>query len=337
MHIGNQTIHFENPPSILECSATVGPKEKEGPLGNQFDKTVDDAFFGEKTWEKAEIKFAQANVDNLMEKANLDLSNMDYIFSGDLMNQCIASSFAFRSSNIPYYGLFNACATFAEGLGIAALFISSGNANNCLVSTSSHFCGAEKQFRFPLELGTQRPDYSQWTVTGCGSTIVTSQNVGPYITYITTGKIVDMGITDTNNMGSAMAAAAADTIYNHFKDTGKDLDYYDLIVTGDLGYRGTDLMNDLLKKNGMDIAHIHTDCGKLIYDSENQKDTLAGGSGAGCSSTVFSSLIYKRLKDLSLNKVLFISTGALMSPISSQQGESIPGIAHAVAIETEVN
>lgn len=336
MHIGNQSIKLDIPVSISECNCIVGPKEKEGPLGEYFENYTKDIFFGEKTWEKAETKFIKENYSCIVDKISSFKNNkIDYIIGGDLLNQCIASSFAYRNTNIPYIGIYNACSTFVEGMSIAALFISSDNANNCLVSTSSHFCSAEKQFRYPLSLGTQKTQYAQWTVTAAGAAVLNKNGLGPYITNITNGKIIDLGIKDVSNMGSCMAPAAADTIYNHLRDTNRDVSYYDAIITGDLGYRGSDVLIDLLKQNNLDISDKHFDCGKLIFLNEKQ-DTHSGGSGCGCIAAVFSAYIFKKLKERQWNKILLVATGALMSPISSWQGESIPGIAHAVSIENEV-
>ncbi len=330
--VGKQTIKFNTPPSIVECASIVGPKEAEGPLAKYFDKTLEDEFWGEKTWEKAESKIIKETVNTVIQKAGISASEIDCMFAGDLLNQCISSSFGLRELNIPFFGVFGACSTFVESLSLGAICTESF-ANKVLCATSSHFCSAEKQFRFPLELGNQRPPTSQWTVTGSGSAILSKDGSGPYITHITPGKIIDMGIKDGNNMGAAMAPSFADTLITHFSDTGRTPNYYDAIISGDLGYIGKDIAIDLLKANGYNIKTNYNDCGVLIFDKENQ-DTHSGGSGCACCGTVFSGYFFKQLKEKKIKKLLLIATGALMNSTSSQQGESIPGIAHAISIET---
>ncbi len=329
--LGKQTIKFNAPPTILECSTIVGPKEGQGPLAKYFDQCLTDEFWGEKTWEKAESKIIKETINSVINKSGIPSSDIDYCFAGDLLNQCISSSFGIRDSNIPFFGIFGACSTFVEGLSLGAICTES-IASNVLCATSSHFCSAEKQFRFPLELGNQRPPTSQWTVTGSGAAIISKNGKGPFITNITTGKIVDMGITDANNMGAAMAPAFIDTLITHFLDTGRNPSYYDLILSGDLGYVGKDIAIDLAKKQGYNIKSNYNDCGVLIFD-KNAQDTHSGGSGCACCGSVFSGYIYKQLKSRNLKKVLLIATGALMNSMSVQQGESIPGIAHAISIE----
>lgn len=253
------------------------------------------------------------------------------MFAGDLLNQCISSSFGLRDLQIPFFGVFGACSTFVESLTLGAICVESF-ANYVLCATSSHFCSAEKQFRFPLELGNQRPQTSQWTVTGSGSAIVSRNGNGPYITHVTPGKIIDMGIKDGNNMGAAMAPSLADTLTTHLQDTGRSPNYYDAIISGDLGYVGKDIAIDLLKNNGYNIKNNYNDCGVLIFDKDTQ-DTHSGGSGCACCGTVFSGYFFKQLKERKIKRILLIATGALMNSTSSQQGESIPGIAHAISIE----
>ena len=333
--IGMQTIIMENLPYILETSSIVGPKEAAGPLAKYFDKCLEDEFWGEKTWEKAESKIIKENVNALIAKSGIASSESDYCCAGDLLNQCISSSFGLRETNLPFFGIFGACSTFVEGLCLGSVFVDSGAAQNVLCATSSHFCSAEKQFRFPLELGNQRPQSAQWTVTGSGAAILSNSNHGkecPRITYVTPGKIVDMGVKDTNNMGAAMAPAALDTLVTHFKDTGRKPSYYDAIITGDLGHVGKEILTELAETKGYNIKNNYDDCGVLIFDKENQ-DTHSGGSGCACIASVFSGYFYQMLKEKKINKVLLIATGALMNSTSSGQGESIPGIAHAVAIE----
>ncbi len=333
--IGKQTIKFDTPPVIVECGSIVGPKEADGPLAKYFDQCLDNEFWGEKTWEKAESKIIKETVNTAISKSGIPSEKIDYCFAGDLLNQCISSSFGLRELNIPFFGVFGACSTFVESLSLASVFIENG-INFALCAVSSHFCSAEKQFRFPLELGNQRPPTSQWTVTGAGAAIVANASnsdfSGPRITYITSGKIVDMGIKDANNMGAAMAPAAFDTLITHFKDTGRNPSYYDAILTGDLGHIGKDILTELSQKNGYNIKSVYNDCGVLIFDKEKQ-DTHSGGSGCGCCATVFSGYIFKMLKEKKLKKVLLIATGALTNSTSAQQGESIPGIAHAISIE----
>ena len=258
-------------------------------------------------------------------------NDIEYCFAGDLLNQCISSSFGLRELNIPFFGIFGACSTFVEGMSLGAILLDSG-IDNILCAASSHFCSAEKQFRFPLELGNQRPPSAQWTVTGAGAAIVSKSGNGPYITHITTGKIVDMGIKDANNMGAAMAPAALSTLIAHFQDTGRSTNYYDAIITGDLGHIGKEILTELSMDKGYNIKNNYNDCGVLIFDKASQ-DTHSGGSGCGCCATVFSGHLFKELKKQKISRLLFIATGALTNSTSSQQGESIPGIAHAVSIE----
>ena len=329
--LGSQTIRFNNPPSILDCNSIVGPKEADGPLAKYFDKTLEDEFWGEKSWEKAESKIIKENVNMLISKSGISVDQIDCCFAGDLLNQCISSSFGLRESNIPFFGVFGACSTFVESMSLGAICCE-GFSQNVLCATSSHFCSAEKQFRFPLELGNQRPQTSQWTVTGSGAVILSKNGPGPYITHITPGKIVDMGIKDANNMGAAMAPAFVNTLITHFLDTGRTPEYYDGIFSGDLGYVGKEIAIDIAKSQGYDIKPNYDDCGVLIFDKDKQ-DTHAGGSGCACCGTVFSGYLYKLMKERKLNKILLIATGALMNSTSSQQGESIPGIAHAISIE----
>lgn len=330
--VGKQTFLLSNPVYIKETASIVGPKEQEGPLLNYFDKTLQDEFWGEKTWEKAESKFIKETINTLLLKSNLPSSDIDMCFAGDLLNQCIASSFGFRETQIPYIGLYGACSTFVESMIIASSFIDGDFIQNAMCSASSHFCSAEKQFRFPLELGNQRPPSSQWTVTGCGASLLSKNGNSPFITSFTPGKIIDMGIKDANNMGAAMAGAAKDTLITHLKDLNRKPSYYDAIFTGDLGYIGKDILIDLCSMEGYNIKNNYNDCGVLIFNKETQ-DTHSGGSGCGCIATTFAGYIYNSLKKQTFKKVLLIATGALMNSTSSQQNESIPGIAHAISIE----
>lgn len=330
--IGEQTIKFNNPPTILSTASIVGPKESNGPMAKYFDQCINDEFWGEKTWEKAESKFIKETVSMAIAKSGVPSNKIDFCFAGDLLNQCISSSFGLRELNIPFFGVFGACSTFVESMCLGSVFIESGAASNVLCATSSHFCSAEKQFRFPLELGNQRPPTSQWTVTGSGAAILSSTGQGPFITHITPGKIVDMGITDGNNMGAAMAPAALSTLITHLRDTDRKPSYYDAIITGDLGHIGKDILSELAETKGYTISPNYNDCGVLMFDKEKQ-DTHSGGSGCACLGTIFSGYFYKQLQNKKIKRLLLIATGALMNATSSQQGESIPGIAHAISIE----
>lgn len=335
-HIGKQTVIFKNPPSIKATASIVGPKEGKGDLRKSFDYIIPDELWGEDSWEKAESKLVRETLAKVLQKGSLSNDQIEYVLGGDLLNQCIAANYGLRETEIPFFGLYGACSTMAESMSLGSMLIDGGYADNVVCMTSSHFCSAERQFRYPLELGSQRAPTSQWTVTGSGAALLTSDQTGPYIRYVTTGKINDMGISDVNNMGAAMAPAAADTILTHFADTGLTPDYYDLIVTGDLGKVGKKICLDLLNMNGIDLENRFNDCGVMIFNTKAQ-DTHAGGSGCGCSATVFAGHIYKEMMKGNLKRVLFIATGALMSPVSTQQKESIPGIAHAVSIHRSLD
>ncbi len=335
-HMGKQTVFFKSPPSIKATASIVGPKEGKGTLKQYFDYIIPDELWGEDSWEKAESKLVRETLSKVLQKAGMANSQIEYVLAGDLLNQCIAANYGLRETDIPFFGLFGACSTMAESMSLGSMLIDGGFADNVICLTSSHFCSAERQFRYPLELGSQRAPTSQWTVTGSGAAILTSEQTGPYIKCVTTGKINDMGITDANNMGAAMAPAAADTILTHFADTGLTPDYYDLIVTGDLGKVGKKICLELLNMNGLDIENRYNDCGVMIFDTK-QQDVHSGGSGCGCSATVFAGYIYKEMMKGNIKRVLFIATGALMSPVSTQQKESIPGIAHAVSIHRSLD
>lgn len=332
--IGKRTIIFENKPRIISYGSVVGKKEHEGPLSNEFDAYTTDSFFGEKSFEKAESKLQKTAVQTALDKAGLTPDDIDNIFAGDLLNQCIGSSFGLRSFGIPFIGLYGACSTMALSAGLAAVFIDSGAAKKTISVTSSHFCSAERQYRFPLNYGSQRTPTAQWTVTGSGALILGKDGGDIYISSVTFGEIEDLNIKDANNMGAAMAPAAAGTLLNFFKDTETKPEDYDIIFTGDLGYVGTNLLYELLEREGIDIRCRHSDCGTLIFDREKQ-DVHAGGSGCGCSASVLCSYIMHRLEKGDFGNILFMSTGALMSPTSSFQGESIPGIAHLLNIKKE--
>lgn len=331
-HIGKQSAKFDKDIFIISTASTVGSKEGEGPLSSYFDVILEDALFGEDSWEKAESKMMNTNIHLAIDKAKLSPDNIDYIYAGDLLNQNSASNYAIRELDRPFFGIFGACSTIGEGMALGAINIESGMSSKIVVAVSSHFCAAEKQFRFPLGLGTQRPPTSTWTVTGTSALVLSSTGNCVKIKGITTGKIVDFGIKDANNMGSAMAPAAANVIINNFKDFGIDPSYYDMIYTGDLGYIGYDLTVQLVKEAGYDISNNYADCGIEIFD-KNTQGTNSGGSGCACSGTTFAGMIFSKLKKGELKRILFIPTGALMNTTSIQQGESIAGIAHGIMIE----
>jgi len=331
--IGKQTVALANPPSIIGHANVVGKKEGDGPLADSFDFVNADDTFGEKSWEKSESAMQKLALTNALNKAGQSASKMDYIFAGDLLNQCIASAFAMRGQEIPFFGLYGACSTMAEGLSLAAMLLDGGFGEFTAALTSSHFCSAERQYRSPLECGTQRTPTAQWTVTGSGALILAREGEGPYVTHITTGKIVDKGIKDASNMGAAMAPSAYDTIKTHLEDTNRSPSYYDLIITGDLGTLGEEIVKEFFHKDGMDLNHFG-DCGSLIYNHGKQ-DTHCGGSGCGCSAVVLSGYLLNGMRAGRWKNILFCGTGALLSPVSTQQGESIPAISHAVAISTQ--
>lgn len=332
--IGNRTIKLENGPVIIETASIVGPKEAEGPLSKYFDIKLEDDLFGEKSWEFAESKMVETVVRKAIEKSNKSIDDINYMVGGDLLNQLLSTSFAARSLKIPFLGIYGACSTMAQSLCMSSMIVDGGFADLVVASASSHYCTAERQFRFPLELGNQKPMTAQWTVTGAGCSLLSSKGKGPKVKYVTIGKVIDEGISDANNMGAAMAPAAIDTIYSYFKDTNDDPNSFDIIATGDLGKLGMQITIDLLKEKGLDISNVYTDCGVEIFNLEEQ-DVHCGGSGCGCSATVFNGYIFKMLKEKKFNKVMLVSTGALLSPTSTLQKESIPSIAHAVIIANE--
>jgi len=330
--VGKQTIAFQAPPVLIGHAAVAGKKEGEGPLANSFDQLSADSYWGEATWEKAESLMQRTAFALAADKAGIPSGAVEFLFAGDLLNQCIGSSFGHRDSDIPFFGLFGACSTMGESLALAAMTIAGGFAQTAAAVTSSHFCTAERQFRFPLEYGGQRTPTSQWTVTGAGASILAASGAGPAVTHVTPGKIVDAGIKDPNHMGAAMAPAAYTTIKQHFADTGRTPGDYDLIVTGDLGAFGHAVVKDLFKKDGVPLQ-TYQDCGLMIYDRERQKAD-AGGSGCGCAASVLNGYMLNAMREGRWSRILFCPTGALMSTTSAQQGESIPGICHAVAIST---
>lgn len=329
---GKQSIEFVNPPYIRSHASVVGKKEGEGPLSSYFDMIVEDPLFGKNTWEESESEFQRTAVNILLRKSSLNKEDIRYIFAGDLQAQLIGTSFGLQDFEIPLFGLFGACSTIGEAISLAAMSIAGGFADHALAVTSSHLGSAEKTFRFPLEYGNQRPLSSTWTVTGSGAVLVSGQSGSIKITGITTGKIKDFGIKDSLNMGAAMAPAAADTIYQNLVDFDRKPDYYDQIITGDLGSVGSQILHKLLNDNGYQISSIHMDCGMVIYDSQKQ-DTHAGGSGCACSATTFAGFIIDKMQKKEWKKVLFVPTGALLSTVSFNEGQTVPGIAHGVVLE----
>lgn len=332
--IGKQTLEITSKPKIIATSSVVGPKEGEGPLKDYFDIILKDDLNGEDSFEKAESSILYYAISEAIKNANLKENQIDFLLAGDLLNQLTSANFAARDIDIPFIGLYGACSTMTESLSIASIIMDGGFANNVIAATSSHFSSAERQFRTPLEYGSQRPPSSQWTVTGSGAMVLGKEGNFPYVSNVTIGKVKDYNITDANNMGAAMAPAAVDTIRQHFEDMGENAQDYDLIATGDLGKIGKTITQKLLNECGINIESKYIDCGDIIFDSEKQ-NTLAGGSGCGCSAVVDCGYIYKNLMKRNIRKVLLVSTGALLSTTSSLQGESIPGIAHAVTVQID--
>ncbi|MDR1131224.1 MAG: stage V sporulation protein AD [Oscillospiraceae bacterium] len=330
--VGKQTLRLQNPPCIAYSASVGGKMEADGPLAGSFDFLSADSYFGAKSWESAESAMLKKCFDLVLDKAGLTAEDIQFIFTGDLLNQCVGSEYAVRESGVPLFGLFGACATMSESLALAAMTLDGGFAETVCAMTASHYCSAERQFRLPLAYGGQRTPTAQWTATAAGALIITNAGEGPYITHVTPGKIVDAGIRDAANMGSAMAPAALETICAHLADTGRAPDYYDRIVTGDLGLVGHRILLELALGQGYDLGPVSADCGMLLFDRETQ-DVHAGGSGCGCSASVLVGHFLPKLKNGELKRLLFCATGALMSPTTAMQGESVLGICHAVAIE----
>lgn len=330
--MGSQTVRLDSHPVIISSACVGGKRESKGPLSDCFDYLSEDTYFGTKSWESAESAMIKKCFELSLQKASIDAQTLDYIYAGDLLNQCVSTAFGIKDSNAPAFGVYGACSTMAETLSLASMAIDGGFANTVCALTSSHFCSAERQFRFPLNYGGLRTPSSQWTATAAGSLILSNTGVGPVVTYVTTGKIVDGGITDVNNMGAAMAPAALETICTHLADTDRTPADYDVIATGDLGMVGTAILRDLAQQNGFDISVNHNDCGMLLYSMED-KDTKAGASGCGCSASVLSGYFLPKIKSGEIKRMLFAATGALMSPVTAQQGKPILGISHAVSIE----
>ncbi|MBN6187645.1 stage V sporulation protein AD [Aneurinibacillus sp. BA2021] len=330
---GHQSWVFQSKPVILSSAAVGGPFEAQGNLADDFDVLYGDIWLQQDSFEKAEKKMLEAAYDTAIKKAGIQKGDINFLLAGDLMNQIISSSFSARTVGVPYLGIFGACSTSMEGLALAAQLVDSGAAKYALAGTCSHNATAEKQFRYPTEYGSQKPPTAQWTVTGAGAAIVSASGTGPRIASATIGRVVDMGITDPFNMGAAMAPAAVDTIEAHFRDLQINADHYDLIATGDLGKVGHAIARDLLAKHGMEVPESKlTDCGLLIYNDQTQ-EVLAGASGCACCATVTYGHLLNRLRAGEWKRILVIATGALLSPLSFQQNESIPCVAHAVAIE----
>ena len=331
--IGKDTVKFENPPRIAGHFSIVGEKEGNGPLAKWFDKVTTDAHFGEDSWEKAEMRMLLTALKGAIINGGYKNEEIDCFFGGDLLNQCISANFALRELGIPFFGLYGACTTMIEGLILGSMVIDGGFYENLLCGASSHFCSAERQYRFPLNYGGQRTPTAQWTVTGAGATVLSSQKGKVKVTHATVGRVVDLGIKDTNNMGAAMAPAAYQTISSFFEDTGYNPQDYDRIFTGDLGNIGHALLKNLLIDNKIDVSKNLDDCGCMIFSEE--QDVHAGGSGCGCCGSVLNSYIIKKLEAKEYKKVLVAATGALMSPTTAFQGETIPGISHLIQLEAE--
>lgn len=329
---GSYTITFENRPRITGYGSAAGKKESQGPLKAGFDKLFYDAYMGQSTFEKAESLLQQEAFLRALNRCERKAEDVDFIFAGDLLNQCISSSFGAKDFDIPYLGQYGACSTMAQGLIMAAVMVESGAADCSACVTSSHFCTAERQYRFPLEYGGQRTPTAQWTVTGSGSCVLEKRGSNLCVSKAAVGRITDMGVSDLNNMGAAMAPAAAETISSFFKDTDTHPRDYDMIFTGDLGYVGSKCLYELLDIRGYDIRRNHNDCGLMIFDRDRQ-DVHSGGSGCGCAASVLCSTILPDMIDNKYKNILFVATGALMSPTSAGQGETIPAIAHLVNIK----
>lgn len=332
--LARDVFRFSSPPSVKAFAAVTGTKEKEGPLGEYFDDCEDDTYFGEESWEKAESRMQKTAVQKALRNAELDASDIDFMFAGDLINQCTGSTYGIRDFCIPFFGIYGACSTMAEGLLLSSMAVNAGYAKYSLNSTSSHFSTAEKQFRFPLSYGGQRTPTAQWTCTASGAVILSAEDAAPYVLGGAVGTVTDFGIKDANNMGAAMAPAAASTIKRYLDVTGTKPEQYDAIITGDLGVTGSGLLYDLLMREKVDIREVHKDCGVMIFDDDIQ-DTHAGGSGCGCSASVLCAYFLRKMKEGEFRNILFAATGALMSPMLVQQGESIPSISHLVHISAE--
>lgn len=325
-----RTVFFDKSPCIISSSSVAGPKECMGVIGGYVETALTDDMFGESTFEKAECKMLSTVIDGAIKNSGFTRQDTDVLFSGDLLNQIISASFAARDFDIPFLGVYSACSTMSESMFLAAAMVNAGYCRRAVAATGSHFASAERQYRYPLEQGTTRPPQSQWTVTGAGACMIANEGSNVKIVSGTMGKVVDFGVTDVNNMGAAMAPACADTLIRHFRDTNTQPEDYDLILSGDLGALGSRILKDLTWEKGFDVSEKHVDCGEIIYNVI--EDEFQGGSGAGCSAVVFNSYVLEKLRSKQYRRVLFAATGALLSTVSSGQGESIPCISHAVEI-----
>lgn len=332
--IGKYTIQFEKPPVIKGFASVAGERESEGPLGKEFDRVFDDAYLGKKTFEQAESELQKQAFEIAMSKSGVNVNEIDCLFAGDLLNQCAGSTYGVSGFGIPHIGIYGACSTMALGLCLASSFVEGGLAGQAAAVTSSHFCSSERQFRYPLEYGGQRTQTAQWTVTGAGAVIIGTDGGNIKVKSATFGRITDLGITDVNNMGAAMAPAAASTILTYLSDTGTAPGDYDMILTGDLGKVGSRLVCELTQAEGVDISRVHADCGLNIFHL-NDQDVHSGGSGCGCSASVLCSRILRQLSDGTLKNVLFCATGSLHSPTTVFQGMTIPGIAHLAHLSSD--
>ena len=330
----SQTLIFNNRPRIIAGMSIVGDKEGEGPLGKYFDTIEPDPKMGKSSFEKGETAMFVKAIEGAATKAGMQIFDIGALFAGDLLNQLVSSSYAARDLPVSYFGLYSACSTMTEALSLGAAMINAGYFKTAACATGSHFATAERQYRFPLEYGCQRPPYAQWTVTAAGCSILADKGDGPAITHATIGRVVDYGITDANNMGAAMAPAAFDTILAVLEDTGMNIENFDGVFTGDLGRLGGEILRDLCREQGIELGQRYSDCGEMIFSSE--QECYSGGSGAGCSACVLNSFILEKMKKHEYNRVLLMATGALMSPTTSFQGESIPAICHAIIMENDL-
>ncbi|MBE6612219.1 MAG: stage V sporulation protein AD [Ruminococcaceae bacterium] len=334
--MGRGIIRLTTRPSIGSAAAIVGKKEADGPLARCFDKYDDTDTFGMPTWEQSEAEMQRLALTTALDKGGLSVCDIDAIFAGDLINQCISSGYGLANFDAPFFGLFGACSTIAEGLILGAMLVDSGKFRRIAAVTSSHNCAAERQFRFPVEYGGQRTPTAQWTVTGSAAILVEAHSSGPHIAEVLPGRVCDMGIRDAANMGAAMAPAAADTLTRYFRESGRHPRDFSAIITGDLGYEGSGILVDLLKSEGIDIACVHHDCGLMMYDRQRQ-DVHAGGSGCGCCAAVLAGYFIPQLRCGRMQDVLIMATGAMMNTASIQQGLTIPGIAHLLRLTMEEN
>lgn len=334
--IGRASFKLVSAPSVVSFAAIGGKKEKEGPLGECFDKINDDPYLSNETYEQGESQLQKQAVRFALKKAGLEENDIDIVFGGDLLNQCVGTTYGIMSYNIPFLGIYGACSTMSEGLVLSGLFADNKIGERIIAVTSSHYCTAERQYRLPIDYGGQRTPTSQWTATASGAAVISKSENPPYLRGVCVGKIVDMGVCDPNNMGSAMAPAAFDTLKRFFDDFQLSPDFFDCIVTGDLGEIGSKLLVKLFAQEGIDISGNHMDCGKMLYDFEDT-DINAGGSGCGCAASVLCGYFLPKLKSGEIKNILFAATGALLSTTVNQQGETIPSISHAVWISHEKN